>query len=333
MVLSAKDELNLDFPEAKPYEKSAHLLKFHSWLPVYVDFDMVSSMSFEDIYTESEMGATAFFQNDLESSYGQIGVEAFGGTMPTLHLQWVYAGWLPKIELRASIGGRNALYQDFNITTTSSTISFENVLDTLKTPYVSGTARIYIPIDLSRGAWTSGLIPSFTVSASNDIVTSVGYDDTFNIYTSKSNPFGIQTSLRAYTMLPAPPSGIFPKLGIGAEVGVVDYPLRRELTPASFYLSLYGYLPGLFRTHGLKWSFFGSKEFGGKWVQEERYTSSLEYALPFAPVDWSFMCPVTYVRNFELHLYRSTTLNRTYYVTSNSFLTGHNGRQQYHRTS
>ncbi len=25
----------------------------------------------------------------------------------------------------------------------------------------------------------------------------------------------------------------------------------------------------------------------------------------FAPGDWSFMCPVTYVRNFELHLYGS----------------------------
>lgn len=321
VVLGAKDTLNLEFPEAKPYEKSAHLLKFHSWLPVYVDQDVVSSMSFEDVYTSSTLGATAFFQNDLESSYGQIGLEAFGGegTLPALHLQWVYAGWLPKIELRASVGGRGAISQDFNITTTSTSISFENVLDTLNTPSIYGLARVYIPLNLSSGAWTRGIIPSFTVSASNDIVTSVGYDDAFNIYKSKSNPFGVQASLRAYTMLPTPPSGIFPKFGIGAEVGVVDYPLRRELTPASAYLSLYGYLPGLCRTHGLNWSYYVSQEFGGKWVEEEDITSSLEYVIPFAPVDWSFMSPVTYVRNFELHLYASADLNRTHNIPSDSY--------------
>ena len=307
LVLSAKDTLMLDFPEAKPYNKGAHLFKFHSWLPVYVDEDVVSSMSFEDIYTDASLGATVFFQNDLETSYGQIGLQALGGegTLPALHLQWVYAGWLPKIELRASVGGRGAINQDLNITTTSTSISFESVLDTLKTPCLSGTARIYIPVNLSRGAWTSGLIPSLTVSATSDIVSSAGYDDNFRLYTKKSSPFGVQASLRGYTMLPAPPSGIFPKLGIGAEVGVVDYPLRREWAPGSTYLSLYGYLPGLFRTHGLRWSYFVSQEFGGEWVQEGKQSASLEYALPFAPVDWSFMSPVTYVRNFELHLYGS----------------------------
>lgn len=317
VALGPKDTLNLEFPKAESYEKSVHLFKFHSWLPLYVDEDVVSSMSFEEISTSFTLGATVFFQNDLESSYGQIGVEAFGGTMPALHLQWVYSEGVPVFEFRFSAGGRNAMFQDFNITTTSTSITFDPVLDTLKYPCLSGTARMYIPINLSKGAWTRGFIPSFTISASNDIVTTVDYESG-QIFKNNSNPVGVQAALRGYTMLPAPPSGIFPKLGIGAEVGVVDYPLRRELTPASFYLSLYGYLPGLSRTHGLKWSIFGSKEFGGKWVQEDRYTSSLEYALPFAPVNWSFMCPVTYVRNFELHLYGSTTLNSTYFVTSNS---------------
>lgn len=304
VVLGAKDTLNLEFPKAKPYEKSAHLLKFHSWLPMYVDQDVVSSMSFEDIYTESTLGATVFFQNDLESSYGQIGVQAFGGSLPALHLQWVYSEGVPVIQLRLSAGGRKAMFQDYNITTTSSTITFDPVLDTLQYPSLSATARIYVPINLSRGAWNSGLIPSLTISATNDIVTSVDYESGV-ITKDNSNPVGLQAALRGYTMLPAPPSGIFPKLGVGAEIGVVDYPLRRAWTPGNKYISLYGYLPGLARTHGLRLSAAASQEFGGKWQQSSTMSASAEYALPFAPVDWSFMCPVTYVRNFELHIYGS----------------------------
>lgn len=309
LVLSAKDTLMLDFPEAEPYNKGAHLFKFHSWLPVYVDEDVVSSMSYEDIYTDASLGATLFFQNDLETSYGQIGLQALGGTMPALNLKWAYTGWLPKIELRATVGGRNALYQDIDVETTSSSISFMSVLDTLRYPCLTGLARVYIPVNLSKGAWTRGLIPSFTVSASNDIVTNVDHINSLTtllsdyIITSNSIPLGLQASLRCYSMLPTPPSGIFPKLGIGAEVGIIDYPMRRALTPGSTYLSVYGYLPGFARTHGIRLSSFVSQDFGGRWVEDNKISCSAEYALPFAPVDWSFMSPITYVRNFELHLY------------------------------
>ena len=304
LVLDPKDSLRLDFSGTKPYSKPAHLFKFHSWLPIYVGEDVVSSMSFEDIYTDASLGATVFFQNDLESSYGQIGLQAFGGTIPALHLQWAYTGWLPKIELRATVGGRKALYQDIDVETTSTSISFMSVLDTLSQPCLSGLARVYIPVNLSKGAWTRGIIPSFTISASNDIVTAVDYSGT-RLFKTTSNPIALQLSLRGYTMLPTPPSGVFPKLGIGVELGYIDYPLRRVWQPGKAYTSVYGYLPGFARTHGLRLSAVASQEFGSKWQESSTMSASAEYALPFAPVDWSFMCPVTYVRNFELHLYGS----------------------------
>lgn len=304
LVLSAKDSLILEFTEAKPYDKSAHLFKFHSWLPVYVDEDVVSSMSFEEVYTDASLGATVFFQNDLESSYGQIGIQALGGTMPALHMQWAYTGWLPKIELRASVGGRKALFQDIDIQTTETTISFSSVLDTLDAPCLLGMARIYVPLNFSKGGWNSGFIPSFTISASNDIVTAVDYSGR-RIFKTTSSPLGLQLALRGYTMLPTPPSGIFPKLGIGVELGYIDYPLRRVWQPAKAYASAYGYIPGLASTHGLRLSAVASQELGSSWQESTTLSASAEYALPFAPVDWSFMCPVTYVRNFELHLYGS----------------------------
>ena len=320
VVLGPKDSLNLEFPEAQPYSKPRHLFKFHSWLPLYVDQDVLSSMSFEEISTSSTLGATVFFQNDLESSYGQIGVEAFGGiAYPALHLQWVYAGWLPKIELRASVGGRQASFQDFNIETSSSSVSIRGVLDTLKTPNILGVARIYLPVNLSRGAWTSGLIPSFAVSATNDIVTKVDLGAE-RISKTHSNLFEVQAALRGYTMLPTPPSGIFPKLGIGAEIGVVDYPFQRSWDPDYVYLSAYAYLPGLARTHGVRMSLSALRPFDGKWVAKDSYSASVEYAMPFAPVDWSFMSPVTYIRNFELHFYGSVSLKSQFIMLTNYVL-------------
>ena len=154
------------------------------------------------------------------------------------------------------------------------------------------------------------MIPSFAASISNDVVSSLEYNDgAFS--TPKSYPFALQAAVRSYTMLPTVPSGIFPKLGAGLELGVVDYPFRRAWQPGYIYYSLYAYLPGFARTHGLRLTLNRTYPFGGKWLKEETGSATLEYALTFAPVDWSFMSPVTYVRNFELHLYASANSTRT----------------------
>ncbi|MCR5560804.1 MAG: hypothetical protein K6F58_03200 [Bacteroidales bacterium] len=290
-----------EFSETRPYSKAGHLFKVHSWAPVYVSEDAVSALSFEDVATESSLGATVFFQNDLESSYGQAGLCILGPDYPSLNLKWTYAGWLPVIELDATVGGRQSLMQAYTITTSGDSVSLAPRTDTLSRPRLSGSARVYIPFNLSSGGWTRGIVPSFTIAASND-VTPAGLDFSSGIAMKYFTPLVLKGAVRGYTMLPTPPSGIFPKLGAGMEVGMLSRPLHREWTSSTAYVSAYGYLPGLARTHGLAVSGGWYKDVGEGMVNDLLVSMAAEYALPFAPVDWSFLSPVTYVRNFELRL-------------------------------
>lgn len=312
-----------EFPASatRPYRKSAHLFKVHSWAPVYLDEDVVSSASFEDVSTAAGLGATVWFQNDLESSYGQVGLELLGGPLPALHLQWAYTGFLPVFEFNVNVGGRMSTSILYDIQTSSSSVQMTPDADTLSVPLITGTFRTYIPLNFSSDGWIRGLIPSLVLAASNDWTPVVEYKDG-EFYQHTANPLVWRAALRGYTMLPTPPSGIFPRMGIGFETGVLDRPRHRAWQPATAFLSLYGYLPGVARTHGLRLSALGSDDFGGGIFNEHEISCSAEYAMPFAPVDWSFLSPVTYIRNFELHLYGS--YDYTYNTSPKSFGTTSN---------
>ena len=304
-VLDRREATKPEFPlsETRPYHKGRHLFKFHSWAPLYIDEDIVSSASLESISAQSFLGATAWFQNDLETSYGQVGLELLSGPLPVLHFQWVYSGFLPVFEFKLKVGGRMSLAQKYDIETTPSSVKMTLVQDTLSTPLVTGIFRTYIPINLSSGGWNRGIIPSLTFAVSNDFTPVVDFDGYFT--QKRINPVVVRAALRTYTALSAPPSGIFPRFGIGAEIGTLDRPFHRVWQPATAFLSLYGYLPGFARTHGLRLSASFSDEYGGHFFNEHKLSASAEYALPFAPVDWSFLSPITYIRNFELHFYGS----------------------------
>lgn len=272
-------------------------------------------MSYEDVVTESTLGATVFFQNEIESSYGQAGLELLGLDIPALHLQWVYSGWLPVIELRATIGGRKALAQSYEADIQPDHITLLPQVDTFRTPYVSGYIRAYVPLNFSSGGWTRGVIPSVSLSASNDW-TSVMDHKNGHLMQYLAHPLIASAAIRGYTMLPTPASGMFPRLGAGLELGVIDRPLHRAWNPGSVYASLYGYLPGIARTHGLRLEGNAYMDIGGHWSRDNSYSAGLEYALPFAGVDWSFLSPYAYIKNFEFHLYGDWS-----YTSTTSLLT------------
>ena len=73
-------------------------------------------------------------------------------------------------------------------------------------------------------------------------------------------------SLRAYGMERTPDSRVYPRLGIGAEAGY-SFRWTKNLFAPSAYAYLYGYLPGLHETHGLRWSVLGVKRFDGMYSE------------------------------------------------------------------
>ncbi|MCQ2153006.1 MAG: hypothetical protein MJY44_00300 [Bacteroidales bacterium] len=241
-----------EISEPKNYVKGAHLLHFHSWLPVCAAFDSESSISFETIMQQAGLGATAYFQNELGTAYGYVAYKASPGSPKWTHTglaSFTYTGLYPVFETKLSISSESSV-----------------------------SLKAYIPFNFSSGGWTRGLIPQITGTYALRFGTAAwGYS--------------VNASLRGYTMLPAPSSCIYPKLGIGGQVG---FAANRELQ--EIYSKIYGYLPGFHETHGISLSVFNEYLLNGN----DLLSATLDYAIPFGSVDWGGMSPVAYVRNFEL---------------------------------
>ena len=181
---------------------------------------------------------------------------------------------------------------------------------------VSGRLRAYIPWNFSSGGWLRGLVPAATLLFSNDRFES-------------GAPMNRTTfSLRGYIMQRTPPSRLYPRFGVGAELGG-SFRWVPGLIAPSGYFSLYGYLPGLHETHGLRWSGLLSRRIGtGTFCEAHanlaprgftgavnahlaaypvQFKASLDYKMPLLPVDRALLGPVAYLRNFELTLHGDRT--------------------------
>lgn len=137
----------------------------------------------------------------------------------------------------------------------------------------------------------------------------------------------LDVSLRGYVMRQKAPSQVFPSLGFGAELGFHFRPGHMKAYNPTAYLYTYGYLPGFTARQGLKLTasmevWYGPYEEGGimegaltaiprgfvntnlrsiiNSCSESRWRVTADYAIPFADVDWSFLSPVAYIKNFEL---------------------------------
>lgn len=137
----------------------------------------------------------------------------------------------------------------------------------------------------------------------------------------------LDASLRGYVMRQKAPSQVFPSLGFGAELGFHFRPGHMKAYNPTAYLYTYGYLPGFTARQGLRLTasmevWYGPCEEGAimegaltaiprgfvdtnlksiiNSCSESRWRVTADYAIPFADVDWSFLSPVAYVKNFEL---------------------------------
>ena len=335
------------FSDPEPYRKLPHLLRLHSWAPLYVDYDAVSTASFESITSSAGLGATAFFQNDLGTatliasySAGLSIMNGKAGWAHSFHGKFTYRGLYPVLEFGADIGGSNAvqhrsrtvIYKD------SRVMSIEG--EETDIPYFRVTARAYVPLDFSRSGWLRGVVPNVSAQISNDMLYTA---EIFNkvIQMTGDNPglyrvaagaspghnvplSRVTASLRGYSMLGVARSAIYPRWGIGAEAGFSLRPGATEMMSPSVFAYLYGYVPGLMDTHGIKLSALVQERLDGRFPDntvsmlprgmtgvknlfsfvQKRYGRqtrlTFDYALPLLPLDWSGLGPVAFVRNFEL---------------------------------
>ena len=340
--------MQVEFTPAKRYSKLLHPLRFHTWAPVYVNYDAVKNGSFDLSYDVVSLGATAFFQNDLGTLSGALGYglhkdpDNKQSWRNALHAKLAYTGLYPVFEASLDVGDKAAsLYRlaELNAFGNTSTSAFRGLNDF---PFVSASLKTYVPLRFSKGGILYGITPQVRYSLSNNYFSSArivmeapgmvfkGLPAHYVFSRFKEGDTrmmqGLSASLRGYVMLPSTHSRIYPKWGVGAEIGGYLRPGRTDVFAPATYGYAYGYLPGLYQTHGLKltalWQqqMFGPGHVIGDIVADPtprgfdsavtnmfsdgsnptQWKITADYAIPFTIGGDLSLMPVAYIRNFIL---------------------------------
>lgn len=244
-AIQALDSLQL--PEPKRYSRTLHALRFHSWVPLYLQSDDLLSSTMETMVLDAGLGATIYTQNNLGTLYGELGARiwSLGSNFnPALSFKMTYRGDYPVIETSGMIDSYGEAY---------------------------ARLRTYLPLNLSSDGWSRGIIPIASATFINS--------PSLNL-----QGYLLSASVKAYSVLNKPQSCIFPRWGIGGELGIIG----KEIP----FLSLYGYVPGFAKTHG--WAFNADYTYGLS------ASASVRYGFPLASLDYDGLAPATYIKNVEM---------------------------------
>ena len=261
------------------YGKPAHLIKVHSWAPLWFNYDAVSSSSLDFSYRSASPGVMGFFQNELGTAYGTAGYSVFpdpekpGEWRHSGHFQFSYAGLYPVMEASFDLYDKGTGQYTFQRRSgKGSGTTYATVRNDLTGPSWAGSLRAYIPFRYNKGGVQRGWIPQISWTISNNLFDSGTVDllqqetlsggrnhfALMDIDPGQNRPMQtLRGSVRGYWMLPVAESQVYPRLGVGAETGASFRPGLTHLYTPVWYGYLYGYLPGFTRTQGLRLTLTG----------------------------------------------------------------------------
>lgn len=267
--LSAEEDAALkariDSIPAQEYKKASHLMRIHSWAPFYANINRIMTMSYEHFYQLVSAGATLISQNNLSTATMQLGYSYHKG-FHSGHLNFNYSGFYPVFEVAIDYNDRhrtNTVIEEMHHYRTlqpgdtkaipGEVYPIRYTIDTTDIPSWDVSLRTYIPLNLSKSGWISGLIPHFRFDFSNDKYALYGFKGVYR----RSITYG----LRYYRMLPNPKSRLFPKWGIGMQLSGSFSRGPHNSSGNLIYVNTYGYLPGVLSGQGLKLSAAYQKQF------------------------------------------------------------------------
>ena len=293
------------------YRRGANLFKIHSWAPFYASVSRAMASKFEPIYQLINPGFTILSQNELGTmvaslGYGYHRISRYEGgqkhNFHSGHFSMTYSGLYPVFDLNVDFFDRyrsDVGYGGDPVSSTPGVIPDYNT----RIPSLDISLRTSIPWNFSRGGWQRTLTPEFTLSFSNDRVSTTSREIPLVGYTA-----GLSGSVR----LEKARRHLSPRLGVGGSIryseaiwGVEDGALNQ-----SFTARLYGWLPGILPSHSLKidtyfWQnhsvFPEITSIGGEdWLRPKfprGYESSLSrmpnvYDVAFASIDYGFTIPL-----------------------------------------
>ena len=262
--------------EPKRYRKFPHMFNVHSWAPLYVNVNNIMNMSYDYTYDLASLGATGIIQNKLSTAVGQFGYSAHRDPYHpdkwrhSGHAKFTYSGLYPIFELSVDFNDRSAIQYNTKAIVENgySMMSIDAKEDAA--PFVYADLKVYVPFDLSSGGWFRGVIPQVSYSFSNDFFNSSmpyishreqdgagapGGQVFLGATDGKNRPMQyLRGNLRAYSVLGTSNSCVYPRWGIGVEMGVSSMLAAMDYYSPMGYAYVYGYVPGFARTHGIRLS-------------------------------------------------------------------------------
>lgn len=254
------------------------------------------------------------------------------------HLKYTYSGLYPVIEATFDYSNTGRTYYNLGQRANRKKITtFITNTRYGEEDSISGSISAYVPLVFSSGGWSKGIIPQIKYSISNNLFNTgmLYYDIPPYINSYQSRLIGVErgssyymqrlsATLRIYGIRNGYSNGVYPKLGLGVEFGASKRIGLEKIYSPNAYIYSYGYLPGIVPEHGIRITALAQKHLGKSTfsenmvnclprgfvstpVQSSAFSGagsqvrlSFDYGMNILPVDWSFLCPAVYVRNFIL---------------------------------
>ncbi len=279
-IREVQEKKNITVSEPKKYGKLSHMFNVHSWAPVYVNVDNIMNMNFDRFWQAASLGATGIMQNRLSTMTGEFGYSAHKDPYNNTkwrhsgHIRLTYSGLYPVLEAKLDINDRAARqYVSTAYFMPDGTVGMEVASRELSVPYIEGRLSAYIPFRFSGGGWFKGITPKITYRIGNDMfnkdmahvsyekhtylgggLIAEGYKPVFAGSSGGKNKFrhSVSGSLSAYAVQNTPSSAVYPRWGVGMELGATENIESWDLLSPMGYAYVYGYLPGIVKSQGLK---------------------------------------------------------------------------------
>lgn len=305
----------------KPYSRLANLFYFHSWVPLYYDFEDIdlqySVSDLSEIYGKIHPGIMLLSQNKLSTMETILGY-AYKNKHHYLSSSFIYKGLYPYIKITTDYGDRHEYFAASDVAWTPQ-LKYDNTNFTVET---------YIPFNLNRGKFIAGFYPGITFEYSNRYYYQ--YNDHY--YQEGLEFMNYQLYLFFYTRKAH--RDIQPKQGVFIDYNLYNSPFDQNFFGYISTIDSRIYLPGFFEDHGFKFDIGYQYQSPKLYLYSSRFrfprgmfrqrTEKLvklysDYVFPIAYPDWS-IGPLFYVKRIRGALFGDFAINQYNTYTQNSSL-------------
>jgi hypothetical protein len=291
--------------QPEKYIKPAHLFKFHSWSPLSID---------PYNYTVYP-GISLMSQNMLSSAETVVGYRyKLAEDKGEVYVRYRYLGWYPVFDFQLDHGKSKSSFFQVNqyLDKNGNVVKTDTVKKGFSWKETNFSIQTYLPINLSKGKYYSGLYPRVNYHCTY-------YQKDKNAPTSFPDGLAnyLETGLNFYTVMHSAQQSIIPKFGTYLDISY-NFSLPGKLKIGDlFSVSNITYLPGIFRNHGIKiyngfqmkkksdYSFSDRIRFprGYKRIENSQmYSYSFDYVLPLGFPDMN-IGRLVYFKRINLSLF------------------------------